>query len=256
MRELAAAALLLAGAAQAQAGAWLQEPGQWQVIASFEASRASSGFDAQGRLDPDVEYDKLYMKSLVEYGWSERTTFFAAPELVLASYAPDRRTRDVAIEMGMRTRLFRSFGVASLQTSYKTAGPSDLSNSNLFTSAEVSEVRLLYGTDFRVMGRDGFLDFEAGQRFISRPRPDETVFDTTAGVWLAPKTLVMLQSFSTISGGNALPPDSEFRTVKLEMSTVQRLSPRWSLQLGVFATLDGRNSLNEQGLAAAFWVRL
>lgn len=255
-----ALALVLAMCGAAHAGAWLQDKGHWQIIASFEASRADAGFDPKGRADPTVKFDKLYMKTLVEYGWSDRVTIFAAPQFVIASSRPSRAApvtslRDSAIEIGTRLRLFHTWGVASLESSFTSAGPSDLSNSRRLDSAQVSEVRLLYGTNWRLMGRDGFLDLEVAERFISRPRPDETVFDATAGLWLGPKTLLMIQSFNTISGANAMPPDTPFASNKVEVSMVRRLSDRWSLQLGSFLVPAGRNALMEQGVAAAFWAR-
>ena len=252
--------LTLISAGAAQAGAWLQDKGHWQIIASFEASRANGGFDAQGHLDPTIKFDKLYMKCLVEYGWSDRMTIFAAPQYVLATSRPGAAQpitslNDGAIEIGARLRLFHTFGVASFESSYTSAGPSDLSNSRRLDSAQVSEFRLLYGTNYRLLGRDGFLDLEAAERFVSRPRPDETVLDATAGLWLNPKTLLMVQSFNTVSGANAMPPDTFFSSNKIEVSMVLRLSERWSLQLGSFVVPAGRNALMEQGVVAAFWAR-
>jgi len=259
MRSLTLA-LTIAACGSAHAGAWLQDKGHWQIITSFEASRANAGFDQEGHIDPSVKFNKLYLKSLVEYGWSDRITVFVAPQYVIATSrpgpgAPVTSLRDSAIQLGTRVRLFHTFGVASFESSYTSAGPSDLSNSRHLDSAQVSELRLLYGTNVRLMGRDGFLDLEAVERFISRPRPDETVFDATAGIWLNPKTLLMIQSFNTISGANAMPPDTAFASTKLEVSMVRRLSERWSLQLGSFQVPAGRNSLMEQGVAVAFWAR-
>ena len=253
-------ALALLSASGAHAGAWLQDKGHWQIIASFEASRAAAGFDERGAADPGVKFDKLYMKTLIEYGWSERYTLFAAPQYVIATSEPGRgqpvtALRDSAIQLGLRARLFHSFGIASLETSFTSAGPSEVSNSRHLDSAEVVELRLLYGTNFTLLGRGGFFDVEAAERFVSRPRPDETVLDATAGLWLTPKTMLMLQSFNTLSGADALPPDTPFRSAKLELSLVRRLSERWSLQFGAFTVPSGRNALMEQGVAVAFWAR-
>jgi len=258
---LAAMALTARCCTAAHAGAWLQDKGHWQIIASFEASRANGGFDAQGHLDPTIKFDKLYVKCLVEYGWSDRVTLFAAPQYVIATSQPGRAQPitslgDGAIEVGARVRLFHTFGVASFESSYTSAGPSDLSNSRRLDSAQVSELRLLYGTNYRLLGRNGFLDLEAAERFVSRPRPDETVLDATAGLWLNPKTLLLVQSFNTVSGANAMPPDTAFASNKVEVSMVRRLSERWSLQLGSFAVPAGRDALMEQGVVAAFWARL
>lgn len=263
MRDRAAAtlAIVLATTGVAHAGAWLQDKGHWQIITSFETARADAGFDAQGRVDPTIKFDKLYLKSLIEYGWSDRITLYVAPEFVIAKSTPARDAavvpmRDAAIEMGARMRIFHAFGVASLQTSFKSAGPSDLSNSRGLTSAQIAEIRVLYGTNFHLFRLDGFLDLEAAERWVSRPRPDETVFDAALGLWLGSKTLLMLQSFNVVSGNNAMPPDTAFRTNKLEVSLVRCLSQRWSIQMGAFASPAGRDSLEEQGLETAIWLHL
>ncbi len=244
----------------AHAGAWTQRSDTWQIISSFDASRAGSGFDAQSHADAPVKFDKIYLKTLAEYGWTDRVTLFLAPEYVFADFAWDggaaQHARDAAVEGGARVRLTDRFGIVSLQGSFKFAGPFDLSNSIGRASARIAELRLLQGANFKLFGRDGFTDVEVAERLISHPRPNETVFDATAGVWFLPQTMAMLQSFNVISGGDAEPPYTFYRTHKVELSLVQRLSERWSVQLGVYVSPAGQNSLVEQGISAAVWTNL
>jgi hypothetical protein len=254
MREVALVLLVALAAGEAQAGAWTEDKGHWQIITSFEAANAAAGYDADGRPDPAIKYDKLYLKSLVEYGWRDGVTLFAQPEFVLAK-SPSMDTSDAALEIGARLRLSQRYGIFSLQVSYKLAGPPDLSNSRGNDSAQIAELRSLYGTNFHLFGRDGFVDIETAQRWITRPRPDETVLDGTLGLWLGPRNLMMLQSFNVISGENAELPYTDFRNHKIELSVVRVLSPRWSLQTGAFFSPAGKNSLVEQGLETALWLR-
>lgn len=255
MRKLVLAFLLSCAASQAHAGAWTQDKGHWQIITSFEGANAAAGYGADGRLDPSIKYDKLYLKSLIEYGWRDGITLYAQPEFVLAK-SPGMDTSDAALEIGARMRLNRRFGIFSMQASYKIAGPPDLSNSRGNDSARIAELRFLYGSNFHVLGRDGFLDIESAQRWITRPRPNESVLDGTLGLWLTPKDLMMLQSFNVISGAGAEPPYTDFRNHKVELSFVRCLSPRWSLQIGGFVSPMGKNSLVEQGVETALWLRL
>ncbi len=122
-------------------------------------------------------------------------------------------------------------------------------------AAGTAELRVLYGTGFKLFGRDGFADVEAAQRFISKPLPDQTVLDATAGLWLGEKTMVMAQSFNTISGGDAGPPYTYFRSHKIELSVVRRIGARWSVQLGGYISPAGQNSLVEQGISLSLWLR-
>jgi hypothetical protein len=244
---------------QAYAGAWTEGEGHWQAIVSLDATMAASGFDAHSEPHAPIRFTKLYAKALVEYGWSDRLTLFAAPEYVVADSTWDKdatvHARNAGIEAGARWRLTDAFGVLSVQSSFKAAGPFDLSNSRAPNAADIVELRILYGTNFSLFGHDGFADIEAAERRITHPRPDETALDATAGLWLRPSTMVMLQSFNTVSGGDARPPYTYFRTHKVEVSTVYRFSPHWSVQFGGFTSPAGQNSLVEHGVSLALWAQ-
>lgn len=243
----------------ARAGAWTQDRHEWFSIMSFDTASAGRGYGATSHPDAPVKFDKLYMKNLVEFGLSRRITLFAISDYVVANttWADEAavRARDASFEAGARVQLTQRIGVVSVQGSYKQAGPFDLSNSVGLDPARIVEARLLYGTGFSFLGRDGFADIEAGQRWITRPRPDETVLDVTAGLWIGTRTMVMLQSFNTVSGGDAVPPYTYFRTHKIELSLVRNITHRWSVQLGGFISPAGQNSLVEQGASLALWRR-
>lgn len=254
MRSLMLVLLACCVACGAKAGAWTQPQGHWQIITSFEGAKAAAGYDAQGRLDPSVKYDKLYVKSLIEYGWRDSVTLYAQPEFVLAK-SPGMDASDAAFELGARIRLSQSHGIFSLQASYKIAGPPDLSNSRGNDGAQIGELRFLYGTNFHLFGHDGFVDIESAQRWITKPRPNESVLDGTFGLWLDRKDLLMLQSFNVIGGAHGQLPYTDFRNHKIELSFVRNLSPRWSLQWGGFVSPAGKNALVEQGVETALWLR-
>jgi hypothetical protein len=243
----------------AHAGAWVQDKGRWLVITSLDVSRASAGYDAHGRPDVPLLFYKYYAKSLIEYGWSSRLTLFVAPEYVIGGQTlPNRKpftANDFGVEGGARYHLSDAFGVLSVQSSFKFAGPFDLANSVGQDSAYVGEVRVLDGAGFTLFGDDGFANGEVAQRFISRPRPNETVLDLTAGLWINPKTMVMVQSFNTVGWSDGEPPYTSYRMHKLEASLVQHLWGRWFLQSGAYISPAGQNSLVEQGVVTAVWAR-
>lgn len=245
--------------AQASAGAWTQDKGKWLVISSFDTTQAGRGYDSDSHADVPVRFDKTYVKSLTEYGLTNRITLFAITDYVNATAAwdgnPAIKARDFSAEGGARFGVTNRLGIWSLQASYKVAGPFDLSNSIRPDSARIVEARALHGTAFRLFGHDGFADVEVAQRWITRPRPDETVIDLSAGLWFGTKTMAMVQNFNTIAAGNAVPPYTYFRTHKIELSVVRNLSSRWSVQVGAFVSPAGQNSLVEQGVTLALWMR-
>ncbi len=253
------AALWTAIPSAAFAGAWVQDSGKWLTITSLDVSRAASGYDAQGRPDVPLVFYKYYLKSLIEYGWSDRLTLFVAPEYVIGGQTlPDRKpfaANDFGVEGGARYHVSDAFGILSVQSSFKFAGPFDLANSVGQDSAYIGEVRVLDGVGFRLFGDDGFANAEVAQRFVSRPRPNETVIDLTAGLWIDKATMVMVQSFNTVGWSDGDPPYSFYRMHKLEGSVVQHLWGRWFLQTAAYISPAGQNSLVERGVVTGVWAR-
>ncbi|HEV2653250.1 MAG TPA: hypothetical protein VGU69_18445 [Rhizomicrobium sp.] len=243
----------------ATAGAWTEHNGHAQIITTFTSSNAEMSFDAKGHATIPTAFNKMSAETLAEYGLSGSITLLFAPTLVMADIAtPGARaehSNSVSYEGGGRVLLFGRAGKLSMQATYKSAGAFAMSVSADHESGQQIDVRLLYGTNYKLLDDDGFVDIEAGERFIGRPRPDETLVDLTAGLWLMPRTMIMAQSFNIISG-NAIAPYTPYRTHKLEFSLVQRLTDRWSLQSSTFFSPAGRNALDEKGMSVALWAQL
>jgi protein XagA len=263
MRRAAVAicAVVLALAGRAEAGAWTLDRGHIQMISGVTASQATRSFDGASSASQRVLFRKMLSQNLVEYGLTDAVTLFAAPEFVTAVSDTNglgvTRARDFSMEGGVRILLSSRIGMLSLQTSAKTAGAFDMSVSGGGNpSGRQFELRLLYGRGFTIFGRQGFFDFEVAERWIRRPRPNEMVIDGSAGLWVLPRTQFLFQTFNTISGGGAKTPYGFYRVHKFELSLVQRLTPRWSVQAGVIWSAAGQNIVKEQGFAAAVWYSL
>ncbi|HXC57311.1 MAG TPA: hypothetical protein VNU97_18565 [Rhizomicrobium sp.] len=259
MRLAAALLTWTISAAMAQAGAWTLHRGHWQVFTATTQSQASTSFDAHGRAAIQTNFSKLLLQNCLEYGLSNSVTLFAIPNYVTAHVqtptVPLTVAHNASFEAGARLMLYARAGKLSLQTSYKTAGAFDLSVSANRASGRQIEVRLLYGTSFRLFGHDGFADLQVAQRWISHPRPNETPLDLTAGLWLTKDSMLMAQSFNIVSAGDARAPYTYYRSHKLELSLVQKLSRHWSLQVGAFFSPAGQNALVEKGITVSLWTQ-
>ena len=66
----------------------------------------------------------------------------------------------------------------------------------------------------------------------------------------------MLQNFNVIGGGNGQPPYGYFRSHKLEVSVVQRLTRHLLVQAGAFYSPLGQNALRERGVVLALWTQV
>jgi len=261
-RAFAAVAALLLSVAAAQGGAWTLRRGHWQVFTAMTESSAGMSFDRGGHAVLPTGFNKLLVQNCIEYGLTDYLTLFATPDYVMAHVRPAvlalQNVRNSSFEGGARLLLDGRHGKLSLQGSYKTAGAFDLSAHNTSgspTSGRQIELRLLYGTSFKLFGRDGFVDLQAGQRWVAAPRPNETPIDLTAGLWITPNWMVMAQSFNIVSAGDAKPPYTYYRSHKIEVSLVQKLSRHWSLQVGAFVSPAGQNALVERGVQVSLWTQ-
>lgn len=244
---------------EALAGAWTLKKHHWQTFNATTLSSARTSFSSDRHAAALTKFRKLLSQNTVEYGLSDEITLFATPAYVTASQSASTdkviRAAGNSIEAGARILLLSHIGKLSLQTSYKAAGPFDLSDSANRTAARQIELRLLYGASYKLFGCDGFFDAQAAQRWINHGRPDESAIDLTAGLWFRPDTMIMTQSFNIISGGNARSPFNFYRSHKVALSLVEKLSQHWSLQVGGFLSPAGQNALAEKGLSVVLWTQ-
>lgn len=249
---------------QAMAAAWTQPKGSWQVITGAIWSDAERSFDAHGDAIWPTDFQRLLIQTDTEYGLTGKLTLFARTETAWAHLrsgtGPAINALDNAVELGSRMRLSRGLGVLadddvlSVEISGRKAGAFNFAYSaNSSEGGEDAGLRLLYGSGFRLWGHSGYVDIEAGERWLSHPRPSQTAIDLTAGLWLTPRWLLMTQSFNLISGP-ARPPYVYFRIHKLQASAVWRLSRHLALQGGGFFSPTGQNALDERGVCLTLWA--
>jgi len=244
---------------EALAGAWTLKKHHWQTFNATTLSSARTSFSGARHTAGLTKFRKLLSQNTVEYGLSDDITLFATPAYVTASQSSSTdkviRAAGNSIEAGARILLLSHIGKLSLQTSYKAAGPFDLSDSANRTAARQIELRLLYGASYKLFGCDGFFDAQTAQRWINHGRPDESAIDLTAGLWFRSDTMIMAQSFNIISSGGARSPFNYYRSHKIALSLVERLSQHWSLQVGGFLSPAGQNALAEKGLSVVLWTQ-
>jgi hypothetical protein len=249
--------------AAARAAAWTLPRHHWQVISGVISSDATMSFDDRGNAAAPTRFQRLLSQNDIEWGLSDQLTLLVRTETAYAHTRNGTSTAvnavDNAIEGGARLRLFKGLGiladddVLSLEATARSAGAFNFAYSaNANASGRDAGVRLLYGSGFRLLGKNGFVNLEAGYRWLSHPRPDQIPVDLTAGLWLDRRWMVMLQNFNLVSGP-ATPPYVTFRSHKIEASTVVRLTRGISLQAGAFLSPAGRNTLDERGFCVSIW---
>lgn len=255
---LTCAFIVLLAATRASAGAWTLPQGDAQIIANATWSEATEGFGDSAKPDTPLSYAKLWTSITAEYGLTDDLTLNLEGDYAHAQTGNGvtsvQHAADFAYGGGLRYRIFDSFGILSAQATYKSAGAFDLSVSANDVGGKQADFRLLWGTNFKLFNRDGFFDAEAGERWLSGARPNETPIDLTVGIHVNAHNMVMLQNFNIIAGGDARPPFGYYRVHKIALSWVTGPWHGLSLQTGAFVSPAGQNSLVETGAFAAIWA--
>ena len=261
MKPWLAAAWLLCAPLPAMAGAWTQDEDHWQVITGVVLSAADHSYGS----DAPIRFRRALFTSYTEYGLRENLTLFAATEsayvdVTQGGQAPYHAI-DNAVEAGARLRIdpwldWGDFGALSLEASLRTAGAFNFAvSANRSTGGDGGQLRLLYGRSFKLWDRDAFAGIELGHHFLAGERPDETPFDLTAGLWLDPNNMMLLQSFNLFAGAGDIAAYPSFESHKMQISWVRRLSGRFLLQTAGFFSPAGHNALVEQGVCLSLWMR-
>ena len=107
---------------------------------------------------------------------------------------------------------------------------------------------------------DGFAQQAAGTSskpcsmyFVRQHSVVEFHADLTFGVRLAPRWLLLIQSFNVLSEGSGTWGFSSYDYEKAQLSVVYAVSAALSLQVGGFSTYAGRNAIQENGLVLGAW---
>src|SRR5262249_30437383 len=77
---------------RAQASAWTQPKGRWQVISKLTFYRSNGGFDNQGQPVPTARFERRSLETYVEYGLARGLTIGIEPryELVTSGFGSHR----------------------------------------------------------------------------------------------------------------------------------------------------------------------
>jgi len=241
------AAAVLAG--RAEAGAWPIAPGHTQAILKYERQAAKEGLDLVSATVPIPYRREDNLSMYFEHGLTSRFTLQGKLGLVEGADGPIRYSGRGPLELGLRGVLWRrKDAVASLYLGGVVAGAGV---NALYAGPGAGkgdvEARLLVGASRRLFGRPAYEEVQIAA-LKRRDLPNETRMDTTVGVDLNRRWMVMLQSYS----GMAYTAGANPWWMKGEVSLVRRLGP-WRLQAGWRSVLAGRETSRDTGPVLAIW---
>ena len=251
---------LLGPSRAALAGAWTLDSGVGQVFLTGTLSTSDLIFNPARQMQGAPRYSKFEAEALLEYGVSEHFTAIVGPgvqDINIAAPVNAQRSGLGYTELGGRYQLLQADSwVASGQLLLRLPGTTDSSNPAAIGYTDVqTDVRALLGHSFTLGSMPAFIDLEAAQRFCSAGAPDEFHADLTFGVRLAPRWLLLIQSFNVLSEGSGTWGFSSYDYEKAQLSVVYGVSAALSLQVGGFSTYAGRNAIQENGLVLGAWYK-
>ena len=245
-------ALFACQTGDAMAGAFLQPPGEGQIIVTSTFTDSLQAFDRTGRVVPVLGYRKLEITGYVEYGLTDWMTEVVSPsyESVWSGGPPEAAGRGPgASQAGARFRLL-DFDAQTIAAQVSVLAP-NTAESIWRNNAAGAEARLFYGMNATLFDRPAFIDLQSAYRRYGGVERDELRVDATFGVRLWPTVLFLAQSFNIVSVPRRNLPAA--RSTKLQISGVYEFHPNWSLQVGAFASLTGANAGVERGVLSAIW---
>ncbi len=240
------------------AGAFMQKEAEGQVIISISSMDARHSFNKSGIVIPVAKTHKTEPSIFAEYGLQDWINVF-----VQGSYTHNQVGAPVNAtysglgysEFGGRIRIVEARGfVLSAQSSLRLPGPSDHQNpAQIGNTGLETDNRLLIGKSFELGGFPVFSDVSIGYRTRAGLPANEWRSDFTLGVRPWSRFMILAQSFNAVSDGRGRFGFPNLSFSKLQFSAVYEFKQKWSLQIGGYTTLIGRNYNRETGAIAALW---
>ena len=254
-RGAAAACLALAAwglATTAFAGAWPQAKGQGLLILKAEDEQADQGYSpSRDRVAiPHLRDD--YLTLYGEYGLTSRLTLQGRASYTDGEDQFVKYSGRGPIELGLRWAAFQhDRTVVSLYAGAVATGVGrNAEYARPDQGATDAEIRALVGQSANLWGHEAFANVEVARLFRGGGLADETRLDLTAGAYVTPKWLVLIQSYAGDADGKTY----HAQWVKLEGGVVRSFG-RWSLQAGWRGVVWGKETPISSGPVLAVWRR-
>jgi hypothetical protein len=261
------------------AAAWNQEQGKSLLIINGLYSQSGSFYDHSGEEILGVGAERYELNPYYEYGYSTDITLGGTASLqrldVNSPVTSWPKTRLTSFEVFARKQLYRDDNWAfALQPMLKFPGLYPKADERFMGERQFSaEMRLSGGYGFEATlpnvpymysstgPQHHFINLELAFRHHGEKGKDEMRFDPTIGFHYSEESLMLLQAFSTFAiggSGNALVQGNNafgYDLIKMQISTVKKITPNLNVQLGSFQDLWGKNTIKASGALLSVWYQ-
>jgi len=243
----------------ANAGAWVQKPGNGEVISSVSYHTGTIGFDDQGRQTENIQFSKLESSIYAEYGlvknWSVITRLAVQQVTLIRGNNVDEGVGYAASQLMLKRNLgevkswvFAAQGGLSIPGS--TENGLDL---RLGSGGAEWEVRALAGRPLRIAGFDGFVDAQFARRFRANEVPNEWHADATLGVYPTKQILLTAQIFAVRGDVAQVDGTRTLSSTNLQGTAVWFYNQRNGIQIFVVKPIAGRNIIVDTAIGIGWW---
>lgn len=249
-------------ASSAFAGAWNLEPGDGQIISTYDYSKAKSAFSDIEFEDTELVFSKNEGRIFYEHGLTKHLTIVgngAHQTIQFSGLQSQINFSDFTdIELGLRYQIARKEGFAvSVQGSYILGGGPPSSILDLNGPEDSFELRVLWGQSKEFEKFVLFFDAQLALRAKNLNKLDEWHSDLTFGYKKDEKYMLLAQVFHANRkpfGRDGFIVPTQRRT-KAKASIVYEYKPNGLVQIGYQETIAGRNIVREKGLSFGTWLR-
>ena len=249
------------------ASAWLQKPGQTQIIIITSYYQADNFFDDHGTLQPQATYRKAEVNPYLEYGLTPRWALGANLSLQAVSQndpntgSPLTNAALGDSEWFARYQLWKNDrAVIGLRPFIKLPGIDDSIDVPTIASTHPDAgLAVAAGYSFTLYGLPAFADGELGYRYRFGEPHDQLTLAPTFGIRPHEKWLLLSQVFSTwrMDSEPAATftdsPRNDYDLLKAQMSAVYQFDTSYSLQGGFFYNIAGKNTGGGGGMILGVW---
>lgn len=257
---LLCATAFLGSVERAAASAWNRAAGDGLAIFDFTLGAGTDYFDGRGKLAPARAYTKNELAGYVEYGATDWLMLVARPsfeDIRIGAPGAGRYTGLGSTAAGAQLHVL-DFGpaVLAVQGTFSLPGTTSRRNpAEIGNTARESDLRVLGGVGFDLGPYTAFIDAQGSYRIRSSGAAAQWHADLTFGLYPLPKLLLLLQSITVMPTGPGVAWFPSARSSKVGLTGVYEVTRAWSVQLGAFTTVYGRDALRERGLTTGIWYR-
>lgn len=246
----------------ANAGAWMQEHGAWEIINSYNYFSSDTFYDSRGNNVSGSKIVKQEMIPYAEYGLTKDITVGGALSVVSfansAALDNDDSFKLATADLFVKTPLWQEDGyIVSIQPGVKIPFE-DEAAINPEGSNPIPELKLAAGYGFKFLDNYSFVELGTTYRWRNKERLEDMLkIDAALGLRVHKEIMLLTQLFHDESLGmdKSKIISGNYNLTKLQFSVAFQDTESLSYQAGIYDNIDGENTASGNGFIFSVWYK-